>query len=417
MNQLLIIITILIFSAFFSGMEIAFITSNKLMIELNKKKERFSSRIIEIFMKNPARYITTMLIGNNIAMVIYGIIMAKVLGSFIHVSSPTVLLIIQTLISTSLILISAEFLPKTIFRINPNSALNFFSIPTYVFYYLFIPISQFIIWLSNIILKNIFKAKALNELKPYVFGKIDLIHLLNLNTEASTEQVTEENDIRLFQNALHFSNVKLRDCMVPRTEIVAVELNSTVEELNQKFIETGYSKILVYKDTIDNILGYITSKELFKNMNDISSRIIPLSFYPETMPASKLLRELIHERKSLAAVVDEFGGISGILTIEDIIEEIFGEIEDEHDTIELVEKPINKNEFIFSGRLEIDYLNEKYNLGIPESDQYETLAGFIFYHYENIPKLNERIVIDNIDFKILKVTKTRIELVYLKITS
>jgi CBS domain containing-hemolysin-like protein len=278
------------------------------------------------------------------------------------------------------------------------------------------PITFLITSFSDLIIKKISKSPTNNRFHNIVFDKIDLDHLISESKPENGEQyLDDENEIRLFQNALDFSNVKLRNCMVPRTEIVAIEVNNPVEKLKELFIETGYSKILVYEDNIDNIIGYVTSKDMFKNPSSIKSKLIPLSYVPETMAANKLLKKFIQERKGIAVVVDEFGGISGMLTIEDIMEEIFGEIEDEHDTDEFIEKKLSNDTFLFSGRLEIDYLNEQYLLNIPESDEYDTLAGFIMYHYENIPKLNEIIIIKQFELKIIKVSRTRIELVQLKI--
>jgi CBS domain containing-hemolysin-like protein len=415
MNIVLVIILTLLFSAFFSGMEIAFVAANKLRLELDKKQGLISSRILTVFSNYPGKYITTMLVGNNVALVIYGMFMAKLLQPLIltFTSSPFLILLIQTIISTLFILFTAEFLPKTLVRLNPNSTLKFFSFPVFIFFVLFFPITQFVNWLSSVIMKYIFKSKTSYNPKDITFGKIDLSFLI-AEAEESAETETSENDIKLFQNALDFSSVKLRDCMIPRPEIVAMEINSSIEDLRQKFIESGFSKILIYEESIDNLVGYITSKELFKDPKDIKSRLIAVSYFPETMPANKLLKRFIQEHKSLAVVVDEFGGIAGMLTIEDIIEEIFGEIEDEHDTIDFIEKQINDTEYLFSGRLEIDYLNEKYKLQLPESDEYDTIAGLIFFHNESIPVTNDQIIIDNFEIKILKVSKTRIELVQLK---
>jgi CBS domain containing-hemolysin-like protein len=418
MSNLTVIIICLLSSAFFSGMEIAFVASNKLRIELDKKQGLLSSRIISLVTANPGQYITTMLVGNTIALVVYGSYMAKILEPLIvrFTSSEIGILLIQTVFSTLIILLTAEFLPKTLVRINPNLVLKVLSSAVALFYILLYPVTRSTMWIINLIINKIVSDDHTNRYyKNKVFGKIDLDHLISESREDYNEEESDENEIKLFQNALEFSNVKLRDCMIPRAEIVAMELNCTTDELTQKFIETGLSKILIYNETVDNVMGYITSKELFKSFSDIKSRLIPVSYVPETMNANKLLRKLIQEKKSIAAVVDEFGGISGMVTIEDIIEEIFGEIVDEHDTIELTEKQLSDKEFIFSGRLEIDYINEKYRLNIKESDEYDTLAGFIFYHYENIPKMNESFTIDNFRFKVLKVSNTRLEIVHMTI--
>jgi CBS domain containing-hemolysin-like protein len=416
MNYLLIILVSLLFSAFFSGMEIAFISSNRLRIELYKKQETFSSGIISVFVKQPGKYLTTMLVGNNIALVTYGWVMAIILEPVISrfSDSPVTILLIQTIISTMLILVTAEFLPKMIFRSNANTMLNIFSFPVFVFYILFYPLTTFINWISHTIINSFHKDENENIETKQVFNKVDLLHLINQVHEIKGEEETTGNDLKLFQNALDFSSVKVRDCMVPRTEIVAIEIGGSLDELQQKFIETGFSKILVYQDSPDNMIGYITSKSLFKKQNSIKSNVIETVYVPETMPAKRLFEKFAQDKRSLAVVVDEFGGVSGIVTIEDIIEEIFGEIEDEHDTVELIEKQINDEEYIFSGRLEIDYLNDKYNLKIPESEDYETLAGFIVHYFESIPKLNERIRIEPFEIKILKVSKTKIDLVHLK---
>jgi len=415
-----IIVTIIIsvlFSAFFSGMEIAYISSNKLKIELHRKEGSFNSKIISFLSRHPGQYIVTMLIGNNIALVIYGILMAILLKPLIHtVTEHDVnILILQTIISTLIILFTAEFLPKTLFRINPNSFLKFFAIPVLLFFVIFYPVSRLTIYISNFILGTFFKVEIHEKQENIVFGKVDID---NLMSEKRAEQKIKKNnevDFRIFQNALDFSDVKLRECIVPRTEIIAVKNDSGIEDLQQKFIETGLSKILVFKESIDRIIGYIHMKDMFNNPDNIESNIIDVSIVPETMPANKLLEMFVKEKKNIAVVVDEFGGTSGIVTIEDILEEIFGEIEDEHDTSKLTEQKINEHEYLFSGRLEVDYLNEKYNFNLPKHDEYETLAGLILHFYESIPKPKELIIIKLFEFRVLKVSETRIELLNLKI--
>ena len=417
MSSITIIILALLMSAFFSGMEIAFVASNKLRIELDKKQGLFSSKIVSILTLSPGHYITTMLVGNNIALVVYGLYMAKILEPSIQtiITSEIGILLIQTVLSTLIILMTAEFLPKTLVRINPNLVLNVFALPVLLFYIVFYPLVYSIVNLVNIILKKFVRSGNLNVNKNTVFGKIDLYHLISEGSEEAQDEISDLDELKLFQNALEFSHVKVRDCMIPRTEIVALEINSNIEDLKQRFVESGFSKILIYDESFDNFVGYITSKELFKTPKSISDQLIDVSFVPETMAANTLLQKLINEHKSMVLVVDEFGGISGLVTIEDIIEEIFGEIEDEHDSTELVERQMSDTDFLFSARLEIDYVNEKYNLNIPKSEEYETIAGFIFYHYESIPKIYERIIVETLEFKILKVSKTRIELVQLKI--
>lgn len=414
---LIIILSSILLSAFFSGMEIAFFASNKLRLEIDKKQNSISTRIISVFTKHPGQYIVTMLIGNNIALVIYGIVMALVLEPFLHIffNSDTAILFFQTIISTLIILFTAEFFPKVIFRLYANIFLKIFSLPVFLFYMVFYPIGRFTIALSHMILRLFTGLKLDSESDNLVFGKPDLDQLVNENSDLSELREEKDHDIKIFQNALDFSKVKLRECMVPRTELVAQDKDSSADELRQTFIESGFSKILIYKDSIDNIIGYVNLKDLFGNDEGIQSYITALPIVPESMAANKLLKLFVNEKKSIALVVDEFGGTSGIVTIEDILEEIFGEIEDEHDTSELIEKQINNNEYIFSARLEIDYLNEKYHLDLPENDEYETLAGFIFFSHESIPKLNQRINTNHFEFKILKVSETRIEIVHLKV--
>jgi CBS domain containing-hemolysin-like protein len=399
-------------------MEIAFVTSNRLKIELDKKHGIFSSKIISVFTSNPAFFIATMLVGNNIALVIYGIIMAELLEPVFYynfsIHSEVMLLVIKTIIGTSIILFTGEFLPKTIFRIRPNTTLKIFAFPTLILYILLYPITFVTIRITNIILRYAFgyKRGIKKEIQEPVFGKVDLDHLVNENQNLIEINDEDEPEMKIFQNVLLFSHLKVRDCMVPRTEITAVEFKTPVTELIQKFIETGYSKILVYLDSIDNIIGYVGSKELYKGSDTLKSRLVTLSIVPESMQVNKLFRNLIREHKSMALVVDEYGGTSGIITLEDIMEEIFGEIEDEHDTTEFVEKQVNENEFIFSGRLEIDYLNEKYKLNFLESEDYDTLAGLIIFHQGNIPEINSTVIIGKYKMQILKVSQTRIELVH-----
>ncbi len=418
MNQVfLIIVFTLLMAAFFAGMEIAFLSSNKLRLELDRKQGLFSARIISIFQELSGQYIATIQLGNNIAIVIYGIFMARwlepIIGHVIH--SGIGVLASQTLISTFIVLMVAEFMPKALVRINPNLALRVMSFPLFIIFIVLYPISGVIHKLSNLILKSILRLDSVNQYDNMVFGKIDLNNLINESQDKSGESNSEEKDeIKLFQNALDFSSVKVRDCMIPRTEIVAVNIQDSIDELKQNFIDSGFSKILVYDDNIDNMVGYVTSKELFKNPASIQSMMIEISYVPETMPANKLLKKFIKEHKSVAVVVDEFGGISGILTIEDIMEEIFGEIDDEHDVDEFVEKNPEKGQYIFSGRLEIDYLNENYDLGLPESEEYDTLAGYILLQHQNIPKVNDKIITEKYEVRILKVSRTRIELVQLK---
>ena len=408
----------MIFSAFFSGMEIAFVTSNKLRIELDKKQGVFGSQLIQIFTNNPGQYIATMLIGNNVALVIYGLFFSRLLGPVLTplIGSDLVVLILNTIISTGIILLMAEFLPKTVFIISPNFFLKLLSVPAMFFYSLFYPVSKLTLAASNLFIRIFFGIKSdKKEQEDLVFSKVDLDHFVNLGKRGAEKSEPYHQNIRIFQNALDFSNVKLRECMVPRTEIDAIESGSGVAELKERFIQTGHSRILVYQSSIDNIIGYFELKDIFKDPPDIISCVRKLAIVPETMAANKLLKLFFDEKKNVALVVDEFGGTSGMVTIEDVLEEIVGDIEDEHDINEFTEKVISPKEYVFSGRLEIDYLNEKYNLDMPEEDDYETLAGMILYYHGSIPVCNETIRITNFVFRVLRVTATRLELVNLKI--
>jgi CBS domain containing-hemolysin-like protein len=419
MDNYLPILVAIIFSAYFSGMEIAFVTSNKLRIELDRKQGVFGSDITKIFVNNPGQFIATMLIGNNISLVVYGIIISRILGPVISrlVSSEALILILNTLISTAIILIVAEFIPKALFRLNPNFFLRLFSIPTLFFYVIFYPVSKISLYISNAILR-IFPSgrapKKENE-ENIFFSRADLDHFVNINAKEGVKDESEKENIKIFQNALDFSNIRVRECMVPRTEIEAVDINDSIETLRERFISTRFSRILVYSGTVDRIAGYVELKDMFKNPQDIKSVLRKLAIVPETMPANRLLRQFVDEKVNIAVVVDEFGGTSGMVTIEDVLEEIVGDIEDEHDVKELVEKQVGTNEYVFSGRLEIDYLNEKYNLNLPENDDYETLAGMVLYYHGSIPKNNDIIRINNIIIKVLRVTSTRLDLVNLKL--
>jgi CBS domain containing-hemolysin-like protein len=414
----IILITILL-SAFFSGMEIAFVTANKLRLELDKQSEPFSSKLLKIVTSNTGKYIATMLIGNNVALVIYGISFAgltdPIFESYIH--SESIILLLTTIVSTLIILIFGEFLPKTLFRIIPNTLLNIFLIPLSFFFFLLYPLTRFTVGITNLIMKWLFKVDVKTNNNNLVFSRIDLDEFVSEKNNGLSEiKENNETEVKLFKNALDFSKVKLREIMVPRTEIEMLEVNSSIAELRQKFVETGYSKIIFYDKNIDNIVGYVHSSVIFKNPESINPFITKVLIVPETMPANKLLSKFIREHRSIAIVVDEFGGTSGMVTSEDILEEIFGEIEDEHDTIDIIEKKISETEFVFSGRSEIDLINEKYHINLPETEDFETLAGFILYHHESIPKINSVIKIGVFQFKILKATNTKIELVKLTIT-
>ncbi len=415
MNLLIIIFATILLSAFFSGMEIAFVSANKLRLELDKQSEPFNSKILKLVTGNSGNYIATMLVGNNIALVIYGIAFATLLEPVFQVflQSEIVILLLQTIVSTLIILIFAEFLPKTLFRIFPNTLLKIFSFPLAFFYIIFYPITRFAVGITNLLLKVILKTDIKKNNRNPVFSRIDLNEFVNETDIGIEKKESIETEIKLFKNALDFSKVKLREIMVPRTEVEMLDINSSVSELRLRFIETGYSRILFYEESIDNIIGYVHSSVMFRNPETIKPHLTNVSIVPETMSANKLLSTFIKEHRSIAIVVDEFGGTAGMVTSEDILEEIFGEIEDEHDTRETVEEKISNTEFILSGRSEIDLLNEKYFLDLPETEEFETLAGLILYYHESIPKINSLIKVGKFHFKILKATNTKIELVNL----
>ncbi len=418
MNPFIIIPLAILLAAFFSAMELSFIASNKLRIELDRKQGLFGSGIIALFTRNPGLYISTMLIGVNIATVIFSMLTADLLEVWLQnmIPSEILIFIIQTVITTLIILVFADFLPKSVVRINPNFFLRLLSVPTAIFYFLFYPVSKFTLWLANIIMRIFFGIKTeRKEQENRIFTRIDLDHFVNDLVETEEEKQDENSSLKIFQNALDFSSVKARECMVPRTEIVALPVESTPDELRQQFIESGHSKILLYKNNIDNMVGYYELKDILHDPADIASGMRKLPVVPETMTANKVLRLLSDAKKSIALVVDEFGGTAGVITIEDVLEEIVGDIEDEHDTSDLVEKKINEKEFVLSGRLDIDYLNEEYDLNLPESDEYTTLAGLILFAHGNIPKQQEKIRVGRNLFTVLKSSATRVELLKLKI--
>lgn len=397
-------------------MEISYVSANKLRFELDKKDKSLTSKILDVFSHNPNQFISTMLVGNNIALVVYGLQMAILLEPWIaqFVDQEALIVLIQSIISTILILFTGEFIPKTIFKIDPNFFLRLFALPLYLIYILLYPISKFSSLLSFLILR-IAGVKNLKDSGVYTLGKVDLDYFIQQSIEDAPQDSEMDTEVKIFQNALEFSNVKVRDCIVPRTEIVACDKEVSTDELRSRFIETGLSKILIYDENIDNIIGYIHSSELFKHPNNWLEQLCKVSIVPETMAANKLMRVLMQEKKSLAVVVDEFGGTSGIVTLEDLVEEIFGEIEDEHDMKREVARKVSENEYLLSGRMEIDTLNEMFGLDLPESDDYVTIAGLILHYYQKFPKLNESIEYGKYTFKIVKATATKIELVRMKV--
>ena len=416
MSTIWLIIIILVFSAFFSGMEIAFVSSNKLRFELDKKQQGVASIILSVFYDHPQQYISTMLVGNNICLVVYGMLMAEILNPYlVFLGNPFLVTLVQTVIATVIVLITGEFLPKTIFRTNPNLWLNVFSPLLFLFYVLLYPVSSFSTWVSKVMLR-LCGVKRGEEDERNTFSRIDFNYLVEESLDGSEGETEMDNEVKMLQNALDFSNVRLRDCFVPRPEIVALDYEQTdVETLKQTFIETGLSKIIIYKGNIDNVVGYIHSSEMFTHQADWKEHIYSLPIVPENMAAQKLMKICMRQKKSIAVVVDEFGGTAGIVTLEDIFEEIFGEIEDEHDTHEYVSEQVGEHEYVFSGRLEVEDINEKYGLNIPESDEYETIAGFLLYKHQHFPKLNEVVRIGPFTLKCTKVTNNRIELIRLTV--
>ena len=416
MNDLWLEIGItLLFAAFFSAGEIAFVSSNKLLFELENKSTSLTFKILNRFYRNANEFISCMLLGNNIALVIYGLFMARALTPLMapYISGYLLILLVQSLIAAVLILIAGEFIPKTVARVDPNFFLSLFAVPLYMVYIVLYPLSKFSSWTAMFILRIL--GVKMNNVEQKRFGRHDLDYFIQKTIEETPENVELDTEVRFFQNAMEFSQVKVRDCMVPRTEIVAVSKKLSLQELTSKFVETGLSKIVVYEEDIDNIIGYIHSWELFGQPKDWTQSIVSLIVVPENMAANKLMKTMLAEKKSMVVVVDEFGGTSGIVTLEDLVEEIFGEIEDEHDTRLFTAKKLNENTYVLSGRMEIDRVNEIFDLDIPESDEYITVAGYILNHYQNFPKLNETVIIGRLEFKILRVTQTKIELVKLKV--
>lgn len=409
-----IFITLLL-SAFFSGMEIAFVSSNRMLAEMDKGTSKLTRRLQTFFYKNPNDFVSTMLVGNNIMLVVYGIFVARLLDNTIFKGlDPAISVTADTILSTLVVLFTGEFLPKTLFKSNPNKFFSFFVFPAYLFYLLLWPVSRFSTFLSKILLK-ISGVKVDKDNDDGEFSKVDLDYLVQSSIDNASDNSQIDDEVRIFQNALDFSDTKVRDCMVPRTEICAVEKSSSLSDLKNIFIESGKSKILVYDNDIDHIIGYIHSLELFRNPNDWHNHVRTMPFVPETMSARKMMQTFLQQKKSLGVVVDEFGGTSGIISLEDIVEEIFGDIEDEHDNSNYIAQKNPDGSYLLSARLEIDKVNDLFSLDIPESEDYMTIGGFILHEYENFPKLNEVVRIGRFEFKIIKNTMTKIELVRLKV--
>jgi CBS domain containing-hemolysin-like protein len=409
------VLACILLSAFFSGMEIAFVSANRFKIEIDKKRGNRTAIIIANFNDNPGKFITTMLIGNNITLVVYGMLMAVILEPAVEAligSNAISILLIQTVISTIIILVTAEFLPKALFRLDPNRMLTLLAFPAQLIYFVLKPLVWLISLFSEKLLGNLLKTRTQEE--ETTFGHTDLDHYVQ-EYSGNLDQAEEENEVKIFKNALSFTEVKVRECMVPRTEIIATDIDADLENVRKTFIETGLSKILIYRNNIDNLIGYVHSFEMFRNPKNIKSIVRPIGIVPETINAKDLLTLFGQQQRSVAVVVDEFGGTSGMITVEDIIEEIFGEIEDEHDSEEFTEEKLGENIFRFSTRIEIDYLNNKFNLELPESEEYETLGGHIISEFQSIPKKGEVISIGQFKFTILKADNTKIEEVKLEI--
>ena len=416
MDTVIFLLITMALSAFFSGMEIAFVSVDKLRFEM-ERKAGVTSCIISYFLRNPNNFISTMLVGNNIALVIYGILMAQLIEVNLLagiISNHFVMVLVQTIISTLIILVTGEFLPKTLFKINPNLMLRVCAIPLFICYVILFPISKFASGLSYLFLR-VSGMKVNKEASAKAFGKVDLDYFIQSSIENAESEEELDAEVKIFQNALDFSNIKIRDCIVPRTEVVAVDLTTTLEELKCLFVESGISKIIVYDGNIDNVVGYIHSSEMFRNPVDWRNNVKEVPIVPETMSAHKLMKLFMQQKKTIAVVVDEFGGTAGIVSLEDLVEEIFGDIEDEHDNTSYVCKQLGEHEYGLSARLEIEKVNETFGIDLPESDDYLTVGGLILNRYQSFPKLHEVIEVDNYQFKIIKVTATKIELVRLKV--
>ena len=416
MDTVVYLLITMVFSAFFSGMEIAFVSVDKLRFEM-ERKPGVVSNILGYFFRNPNNFISTMLVGNNIALVIYGILMAQIIEVNLLagvISNHFVMVLVQTIISTLIILVTGEFLPKTLFKINPNLMLRVCAVPLFICYIILFPISKLASGLSYLFLR-VFGMKINKDASDKAFGKVDLDYFIQSSIQNADSREELDAEVKIFQNALDFSNIKIRDCIVPRTEVVAVDVTTSLEDLKSLFVESGISKIIVYDGNIDNVVGYIHSSEMFRNPADWRNNVKEVPIVPETMAAHKLMKLFMQQKKTIAVVVDEFGGTSGIVSLEDLVEEIFGDIEDEHDNTSYICKQIDEHEYVLSARLEIEKVNETFGLDLPDSDDYLTVGGLILNRYQSFPKLHEVISKDNYQFKIVKVTATKIELVRLKV--
>mgnify|MGYP002624160575 CR=1 FL=1 len=424
-NLIIGLLITMVFSAFFSGMEIAFVSSNRLRAEMDREKNGLSQRAMAYFYQHPNNFVSTMLVGNNIALVVYGILFARIFDATLFSGlSDGIRVTADTLLSTLVVLFTGEFLPKTIFKSSPNAMLTFFAVPAWICYVVLYPVSRFATQLSRGLMR-LFGVRIPKEEQDKEFSKVDLDYLVQSSIDSAANEDEIEDEVKIFHNALDFSDTKVRDCMVPRTEIEAVNIEDcTMEQLQNRFVESGHSKIVVYREDVDHIIGYVHSSDLFRlkvdstQLSTYNSQLVrEMPYVPETMAASKLMHTFLLQKKSLAVVIDEFGGTSGLVSLEDIVEEIFGDIEDEHDNTKYVARELGNDEYMLSARLEIEKVNELFDIDLPESDEYMTVGGLILHEYQSFPKLNEVVKIGRFEFKIIKNTMTKIELVRLKVTS
>lgn len=412
-----ILAVMLLLSAFFSGSEMAFLASNKLLIEIGRQKHPRVTSIIDIFNSNPSLLIATILVGNNVTMVIYGLVFSDTVGPALsnYISSPTLTLLAQTIISTIIIIVTAEFLPKSLIQINPSTMLYVVAVPLFFFYIIFYPLSVVMQKASSFVIKYILRTKSEEQPQSLLPGRVDFDNLVSMQAEKNPDDSEVGLEAKLMRNALDFSKIKVRDCYIPRTDMVAININESVDHLHKKFVSSGYSKILVFNGSIDNIVGYVHVSEMFKGSKSIRSMMSPIAVVPETMRANLLLKQFTSQHKSIAIVVDEFGGTSGLITLEDVLEEIFGEINDEHDDDDLIDERLDDETYVFSGRMEVDDINEKYGVHLPTSDDYDTLAGLILSETQSIPREGDVVEVDRFEFKVLQAGHTTVDKIQMRV--
>ena len=412
-----ILAVMLLLSAFFSGSEMAFLASNKLLIEIGRQKHPRVTSIIDIFNSNPSLLIATILVGNNVTMVIYGLVFSDTVGPVLsnYISSPTLTLLAQTIISTIIIIVTAEFLPKSLIQINPSTMLYVVAVPLFFFYIIFYPLSVVMQKASSFVIKYILRTRSEEQPQSLLPGRVDFDNLVSMQAEKNPDDSEVGLEAKLMRNALDFSKIKVRDCYLPRTDMVAININESVDHLHKKFVSSGYSKILVFNGSIDNIVGYVHVSEMFKGSKSIRSMMSPIAVVPETMRANLLLKQFTSQHKSIAIVVDEFGGTSGLITLEDVLEEIFGEINDEHDDDDLIDERLDDETYVFSGRMEVDDINEKYGVHLPTSDDYDTLAGLILSETQSIPREGDVVEVDRFEFKVLQAGHTTVDKIQMRV--